>query len=368
MRLQLTSCLVGLLGLVLPGEAAAGGRTGGLVSVYVDDDDLTVISPQLATDVDVVEQLSVGIAYDVDIISAATVDVRTAASPRGYEEIRHGLAVGSTYKPRAETSLGVRYLPSWEADFESHAVGSDLVHEWWARRLTTSVSVMGRFNLVGRAGEHKSTWRYMGNGILGLNQGMVLDRFTVATLTYELSMSRGYLSNPYRFVPVHWNGGGGVSVPERAPGDRNRHAGRVGARRALTHDLYLEGGYRLYGDDWGVVSHTGDVEVQYAFWKDLLIVGLGIRGYRQSAASFYEPRYQATRGAVPSLRTADKLLAESWSVLGDARVEVNFTSVGAFDAVRGAVKLGVYDQHFVNFEPLDGRRAFTMSLGLAGEY
>jgi len=355
-------------GMSVAAPAVAAGRTGTLVSVFVDDDGLTVVSPQLSVEQEVAPQFTTALAYDVDIISAATVDVRTAASPRGYDEVRHGLNIGTTWQPEAESSLGLRYLPSWEADFESHGVGTDVSHEWWDRRLTTQVTVLGRFNQVGRSGEPKNTWRYLGTGILGLQQGMVLDRFTVATVAYELSMSRGYLSNPYRFVTVNWASGRAVSVPEQTPSERNRHAGRVGVQRALTHDIFIDAGYRLYGDDWGVVSHTGDAEVQYALADDLLIFGLAIRGYYQSAAAFYEPRYRASTGTVPMLRTGDKQLTESWSVLGDARLEVNVTSVGSFDVLRGGLKVGVYDQHFLEFEPLDSRRALIVSLGVSGEH
>jgi hypothetical protein len=366
MRLQLALVLFAVL--LCRGDARAAGQAAGWISVYADDDDLTVISPQVAVEHDVADQLNVALGYDVDIISAATVDVRTAASPRGYDEVRHGAHAALTWKPQTETSLGISYSPSFETDYESHGVGSSMSHEWYNRALTTSVSLLVLFNEVGRRDESRATWRSLTTAVAGVEQGIVLDQFTLATLAYELQVHRGFMASPYRFAEVHWPDGTSLLVPEAVPEQRTRHAGRAGLRRALTRSLFIFGAYRFYGDDWGVRSHTGDVELQYGFWRELLIASLRFRGYHQSAADFYRQRHVASVGALPATRTTDKMLAEGWSVLGDLQLELNLSPLGSLKAMRVAAGVGIYDQHFVDFAPLEARQAVLASFGVTAEY
>ena len=71
----------GLLLVAGAAEALAGGRASSWVSVYADDDRLTVVSPQIAVRAELREGLDVDVGYDMDVITAASVDVVTAASP-----------------------------------------------------------------------------------------------------------------------------------------------------------------------------------------------------------------------------------------------------------------------------------------------
>ena len=374
MRVQLSPPLRAALILfslaLLSQDARADGRAAGFVSVYMDDDELTVVSPQASATQDIVADVSADVAYDADIISAATVDVRTAASPRGYEEVRHGLQAGLLWQPRATTNLGMRWIGSWEPDFVSHGIGASTSRAWLDDHLTTSVSVLARFNRAGRATEARNRWLSRFTSVAGASLGLVLDRWTVATLAYELQMSNGFMGSPYRFVRVAWPSGTQVLVPEAHPTERVRHGARLGARRALSYRWFLAGGYRIYGDSWGVSSHTGDVELQAAFTRDRLIVAAGFRAYYQTAASFYEsgPQRSASEGTVPTVRTADKLLSKSWSLLPGVRLEMNLRSLGSLTALRAALKAELYEQRFVDFTPLDRRRAAIVSLGISAAY
>jgi Protein of unknown function (DUF3570) len=356
------------IGLAVTSPARADGESAALISVYTDSDDLTVVSPQARVEQAVTEELSATVAYDADIITAATVDVRTAASPRGYDEVRHGLLASASWTPAVETTLSLRYLPSFEPDYRSHGVGSDVSHEWWDRRLSTRLSFVMRHNRVGRSGEPSERWRSLATGIAGLEQGIVVDRYTLATVAYELQLSRGFMASPYRFASVRWPDGTIVRVPEQNPEHRTRHAARAGLRRRLASRVFAAGGYRFYADDWGVRSHTTDAELQVELVHHTLIGALAARGYHQTAASFYQPRYRAPFGRLPQRRTGDKLLAESWSLLGELRLEASLELNGFVDVLRGMFGLAVYAQHFIDFAALNARRAFIASFGVTAEY
>jgi len=365
MRLPLTAVLLAWSAAT----AYADGRAATWVSVYSDDDDLTVVSPQLSVRSDVGQEVEVEAGYDVDIISAASIDVVTAASPRGYEERRHGLTLGATWRPALATTLSLSYFPSWEADYRSHGVLALASREWIDRRLTTAVDLRVTLDRVGRAGEPSQSWRDLQQLAVGSTAAWVFDRWTIGRVIYQLTRNDGFMASPYRFVDVTWTDTGmEVSVPEAVPDGRTRHAVSANLRRALGKRLFASGSYRLYADSWGVVSHTGEVEVQRTFDWDRLIVGIGARGYRQAAADFYERSYQAATGQFPELRAADKMLAESWSVLGSARGEVNLGAVLGFRALRLTLKLEYLDQHFIDFELLDGRRGLIGAMGATAEY
>jgi hypothetical protein len=363
MRLQVT------LAFVLFATAAnADSRATAFVSAYSDDDGLTVISPELSLRQEVSGWVDVEASYEADIISAASVDIVTAASPRGYEEVRHGFAAGVLWKPEREITFGLKYLPSFEPDYASHGLVLRTGYEWLNRRLEQRLDLRAAVDQVGRAGEPRDTWRDLHIVALSPAVSYVLDRHTVGNLTYELQAQDGFQASPYRFVPIDWTGAATVAVPEQHPEWRVRHALAVGVRHALALRWYASLGYRFYRDSWEVQSHTGELGLQHATAQEKVIVGLDLRGYTQGAASFYEERYAAPAGTFPVYRSRDKLLSRSWSVLAALRGEVGLGATGFAEDIRVAARAGVYQQHFLEFEPLDRRRAFTFQLGATAEY
>lgn len=348
--------------------AQADQRAATWISVYADDDSLAVISPQVTIRGDVSEEVEISAGYEIDVISAATVDVVTAASPRGYEEQRHGLSIGALWTPEPKTKVSAKYLPSWEVDYRSHSFTSGVSREWLSRRLTTSLNGRVGFNRVGRSGSHSSSFRALRTLSVGLGVGWIASRWTVLEAVYEPQWHHGFMASPYRFVEVRWSDGSTVSAPEVVPDQRVRHAVGLGVRHALNRQWYLSGKYRFYRDNWGIWSHTAETELQRAVRWDKLILGLTMRGYRQNKADFHEARYERMSGLLPEYRSADKMLTGSWSMLGAARAQVNAGSFGFVDALRVTLKYEIYDQHFLDFQALKRRVGQTTSLGASAEF
>lgn len=370
MRLQLARAAVLACSIALAfadaGPAFADQRASSWLSVYTDDDGLTVISPQLGVRADVGEELELEVGYDVDVISAASVDVVSQASPRGYTEERHGFLAGATYSPRADRRFGARYVPSFEPDYHSHGVALFGEREWLDRRLTTRVDARITRDRVGRTGDDAEHWGTATSEVGGVSLGWIASRWTVLQLAYEVQYRHGFLGNPYRYVGVDWPGGS-VMVSEVVPGRRTRHALAIGARHALSRAWFLSARYRLYGDDWGLVSHTGEYELQRAFGRDRAIVGVNARFYTQGAADFYRQDYAATVGSLPALRSADKSLASSSSVLVGVRGEARVLESDTVGQVRVVGKVELYQQVFDDVLRIAERRAVIVSLGLSTE-
>lgn len=133
-----------------------------------------------------------------------------------------------------------------------------------------------------------------------LGVSRVLNRRTVAQASVTLGRSQGYHSDPYKVVSV-------VDAENRVlanlydsrPASRLRTSLQtrlVHQLRDSTHSLHL--GYRLYRDDWGVLSNTIDVRVRYNL-TPMRYLEPHLRLYRQSAADFHVRSLDADASGQP---------------------------------------------------------------------
>lgn len=118
----------------------------------------------------------------------------------------------------------------------------------------------------------------------------VMNRRAVMDFNYTFSYAQGYLTDPYKVISVS-------NSPlqfEYRPESRASHAFFI---RSIYNQKggILKGSYRLYIDNWGVLSHTVDGSYRMrSAWKGW-VVKPRLRFYLQSAASFYSYSYfQAT--------------------------------------------------------------------------
>jgi uncharacterized protein DUF3570 len=336
------------------------------VGVYADDDDLTVWSPQVNADVAVAGGASLDAGWTADVISAATVDVRTAASPRGaYHETRHELHLGPRYRLRPGTDLRAGYTFSVEPDYTSHQVSAGLSHETLRRRLALALGYRLLRDTVGRVGE-PSFARDLRGQAADLSADVALDRRTVVGAAYTVQRLDGFQASPYRLVPLRDETGSlRAALGEATPEERWRHAASLRARRALPWRIYATGLYRYYLDSWDVRSHTGEIDVARSLRGDRGTLGVRARGYTQGAADFQQPSYD-TFPLVPRYRTADKKLGRNRSLL--AGVRGDWAPAGPLSPSRFEASLDLYDQWFLDFPPLRRRVAALLSLGWSAEW
>jgi hypothetical protein len=336
------------------------------IGVYADDDDLNVWSPQASAQVDVGSGVEVEGGWTADVITAATVDVRTAATPRGsYHETRHEVHVGPRWEPAAGSALFGGYTLSVERDYTSHVATVGAARETWGRRLTLTASARLLEDTVGRAGEPGFERRLRGrSGEIGAD--VVLGLRTVAGMTVSVQRLEGYQSSPYRRVTIRDETGvPRTSLDEQVPDERTRPAASLSLRQALPLRLFAMGSYRFYADSWGVRSHTGELDLSRSVARDRAAWGLHVRGYSQGQADFHEARYD-TYPLLPQYRSADKKLGRTRSVLAGVRGE--WAPGGALGASRLEASADVYDQWFLDFEPLRRRIAALLAVGWSAEW
>ncbi len=344
---------------LLPGAAAADDRVALGVTALADTDGLIVAHPAATARIGVTDDVHVSAGYEADVISAATVDVRTAASTRPFEEVRHGGRAGLDARLARLTTLSFGYALSLSPDHASSGASVRLTQEDDARVHTLTVGLAGAYDAIGRVGDPGPTGE-AGSFAATVGWGVVLSSVAVASLGVAVEHRRGYLESPYRFVTI---GGAGsqVRVPEEVPDERWRGALSAGLRVAVAEPLYLRAGYRLHADDWGVVGHTVDVAGHLAPARGWLVTVSG-QVLAQAGASFYSGAY-ATLPALPALRTRDRTLSPHHALGAGVELFAPLASVEGFELgaeVRGRL---VYHR-YLDTPLLPERTSFYAAIAL----
>lgn len=289
-------------------------------SVYVrtDSDSTTVVSPRARVRVPVAGPRNhVDLVYAVDVWTSASVDIRTAATGRVQEQ-RDEVDVGADRTLRWGT-VGVGYRFSHEADYVSHAGSANVKVEARQKTITIDGRISAGGDTVGRSGDADFSRSIVHAGAYA-GYTHVLGRNTLAQVSTEFRVQQGYLSSPYRWVSL----GGmascvttlGLCVPEVHPGRRLRSAWVARLRQALGRRWSMGTAYRFYFDSWGVMGHTGQVDVRVVpapRWS----LGVEGRAHGQARADFYRTAY--TESQVGAFFTRDRELSSMWNARGTVR-------------------------------------------------
>ena len=208
-----------------------------------------------------------------------------------------GVTLTSRMANRDELIVGGNY--SSEHDFESISGSAEYMH-WLtpAKNQSLALGVSYQSNqIVARcvdlvncdassgASEEKQASAI--NTQITLMQNINQYSYIKASLFYM--MDDGYLSDPYLNVVRNNNGVTADVVGESRPDKRRGYGADIHYANALSDRLSVQLEYRYYQDDWKINSHTLDGDIYYDLtpkWR----LKLGLRGYTQGAASFYNGR------------------------------------------------------------------------------
>jgi len=185
----------------------------------------------------------------------------------------------------------------------------------------------------------------------GFNAGIsqVLGKNTLFQSTANYTLQNGYLTNPYKYVYIRgevtpeeyyelWQNSSGIAFDwksitnlemvgtelfrEVRPDQRNEWAlsNRINQYiPALDASLHFD--YRFYTDDWGINSHTFDIQ-----WYQSLPAGItvtpSIRYYSQSQADFFAPYFLAPRA--DGIYSSDFRLADFGALSGGVTFSKQF--------------------------------------------
>lgn len=287
-------------------EAGATIRASAETSTYVDTDHVTVVSPTVSLGMeDPIRGWSASGRYLVDVVSAASADIVSTASPR-WHEIRHVGSIEGSYKP-GDFGIAPRASISREPDYLSLGGGFLLSQDLDEKMWTVALGYGYGHDTIGRKSTPFDVFsRTLDRHNFSASASAVADRATRVTMIADAVLERGYLAKPYRYVPLF--GGANVNVPkdatveqinamrspervaENVPDARNRYAGTLRIAHRFT-GWTLRAEERLYTDSWGLSASTTDMRCmvdmgsRFTVWPHL-------RAHLQTGVSFWKRVYE----------------------------------------------------------------------------
>ena len=254
---------------------------------------VTIDGPSLLVRKKFLKNFSVSGNYYVDMVSSASIDVVTTASP--YSEERTQSTFGLDYL-RGKTLMSVGYGKSEEDDYTAKTFSFGISQDIFGDLTTISMGY-SRANDEVRSNADPLFVRDVDrrNYRLGLSQ--IITKNMVLGVSFEAITDEGYLNNPYRSVRyLDASGGNGyLYESELYPNTRTSNALAVRTRYYLPYRAALHGEYRFFSDTWGIQSNMAEIGYTHP-WKSNWLFEGKFRHYTQTRADFYSdlfPRAQS---------------------------------------------------------------------------
>jgi hypothetical protein len=287
--------------------------------------------------------VSLSANYYVDMISSASIDVITTASP--YTEERTQYSLGVDYL-RGNTILSAGFTNSTESDFDSTTYNLSVSQDMFGDMTTLTLTYAYGDDTVRRSDDptffRDNTRQHYG---IGLTQ--ILTRNLITALNFETITDEGFLNNPYRSVRYLDPGSAlGYSYEaELYPSTRTTTAVGIRAKYYLPYRAALEAQYRFFTDTWNIDANT--VSIAYIHpWKEFTFTAK-YRWHDQTGAHFFRdifPRSEAT-----NFRGRDKELSPLTSQTIKFAVAYELFSNGSGFIDKGTVNFS-FDYLTVNYD------------------
>ena len=163
---------------------------------------------------------------------------------------------------------------------------------------------------------------------------------TIVQAGVEMANVDGLLHNPYRNVYVDGN-----YVPELHPDTRSRRDAFVKLNQYLLNRSSVKLSYKIYNDDWGILSSTVGAKLNQYVTNDV-VVRYRYRYYTQTASDFFSSDYTEP-GGIDGYQTGDYRMGEFTAHLFGAKLSWNLgrgpIAIPALDGIRMNVK---YERYF----------------------
>ena len=269
---------------------------------------------------------NIGGTYVVDVVSAASPDIVSEASPP-FHEVRQAGTLAAGYKPGAYGVQGQGSVSS-ESDYLSLGGGVSLAVDLNDKLVTPSVGVDYSHDTIGRSSTPFGVFHHtLETVVFDGGVTLVLSPSSILLLAGTLQLERGDQSKPYRYIPMFDPAVAPLVAPgqsyasvnraresvsplEQLPLARDRYAlGARFAHRSGNATLRVE--ERIYHDSWQQSAMTTDlrymvdVSPRVRLWPH-------IRFNAQDGVSFYRLAYSpaidpaSNQIAIPAFRTSDR--------------------------------------------------------------
>jgi len=282
---------IALLALLLPVTAVAAvlpDDRADLMYHYYDGGGVSIDGPSLLVRKKFAEKYAVNASYYVDMVSSASIDVITTASP--YDEERTQYGVGFEYL-RGKVTYAASFSNSSENDYDADTATLSIGQDMFGDLTTVSLFFSRGWDDVTRHGDDLFADE-IDRRIYGVDISQVATKNLILGLSYETITEEGFLNNPYRQVRfLDPDAALGYSYePERYPRTRTGNALSLRGRWYLPYRAALQGEYRFYTDTWEILGHTAEVSYTHPL-DEQWTFDVHYRFYTQDAAEFYSDLY-----------------------------------------------------------------------------
>ena len=264
---------------------------------YYHGGGVTVTGPAVIVQKNILNGATLKAGYTVDIVSSASIDVVTQASP--FKETRTEYSLGTDIL-RGDTLVGVDYINSRESDYLSDTLSVGMAHDLFDKNMTVSLKVARSWDQVGKNNDPSFGWKNFDRTIYAAGVTQSVTPRWLIQLNYELTADEGLINNPYRSAITL----SGALVPENYPDARTGQAWAIRTSYGFPNGASDDGNggirssiqldYRYYYDTFDVHSQTAKITFQRYFVSNWL-GGVFYQYYFQDAASFYGDRVPANQ-------------------------------------------------------------------------
>ncbi len=232
------------------------------------------------------DSVSFSYQYYEDLISSASIDVVTQASPYKERRVQHNFGVDYLH---GNTLYSAGFISSIEPDYNAKTAFLNISQSMFGDLTTVSFGFSQGWDVVGEVdrgivqpfradAQHR-------NYSVALSQ--VLTRNLLLGLNFETDENDGYLQNPYREVRfLDANARGYSYGPAHDPNTRTGNAVSAQLKYYLPYRAAVDGSYRFYTDTWGILANTlqlGYTQPVATSWT----LDATARYYWQTHATFY---------------------------------------------------------------------------------
>ncbi len=224
---------------------------------YFEGGGMEVQGPSVLIRKKIGDSVSLSYQYYLDMISSASIDVVTQASPYKEKRVQQNFGVDYLHN---NTLYSFGYISSIEPDYNSKTAFFNVSQSLFGDLTTINFGFTQGWDVVGKVDKGiVQPFRADAdrrNYSVGLSQ--VLTRNTLLGLNLETDDSDGYLHSPYRSVryldPTVERGYS--YEPERYPDTRTSNAASAQIKYYLPFHAAVDGTYRFYTDTWGILANT----------------------------------------------------------------------------------------------------------------
>jgi Protein of unknown function (DUF3570) len=260
-----------------------------------DGGGVTISGPSMLVRKSIGEHVSVQANYYIDMVSSASIDVETSASP--YEdERRQGSFAVDLLHGKSTYTLGV--VKSDESDYLASTMFANVSHDMFGDLTTIGFGykkganeVFRNVKIDGVKVRDPAFAEEMDSQSFSLSMSQIITKNLLISGQYEVVTDEGFLRSPYRSIRFLIGTDNQGQIQEQYPNTRSSNAGSIRAKYFLPYRAAIDGMYRFYTDTWGVIGHTGELGYVHPLnnpWGGGNWIFEGrVRYYTQTAADFY---------------------------------------------------------------------------------